>query len=643
MKKTFFLLPLVMSLAPAAWAAPTVISGTALDGSQNSQPLADATVQLVRPKDKGVNEVVAKARTNSLGKFSFPAKDYGGKDLLMAVINREGFDYISVAYDGGSTLKQVGIDVNPQKVDLLVFDTTTKPVPLDFQVHHLAIDSNPKGLHCIERIVIHNHSSQTFLGEGPRKVTIKLNVPKGAKNVKLDPKIGEGKLFQTADGWGFSKPVTPDSYGVSNALIFSYDVDWPTSGPKTVDLSHKTVYPTKFFFVARTTEDKGLKVTAPKLSADTEAPVPIDGQSQMRIVNSLGAPMMPDAEPTNALPAGAALDIKVAASLTPKVATPAAAPGTVADSGQPMLEYQAHHVAIKSTGTGLNCIERIVVLNHSDTTFTGVGKDKVTLFLDIPPGAKNLKMDPKIKGAKIVKTSDGWAISKPITPMSAGIREAVIFSYDLDWPSMLPWAKKVDLSHKTLYPTQFFFVARTEEDKGLEVTSPKLSPDSQAPVPIDGKDETRIINSIGAPMMGQTGAAPALAAGQQLDLTVSRPVSSTFWGFAGMTVALCLFLPLAMLKPRRSPEKSGSAGNFSEPPYGALVSEQTYTSGAPFSPQSGFGTDLALSSASRDLIQKIADLDDEREAGQIGEEEYQSRRSAWKKLLIESLGSQQDH
>lgn len=436
MKKTFPLLLLTLSLASVAMAAPTAIKGSAKDGTNSNKPLANATVQLVRPGDKGAKKVLATTRTDAQGRFAFPARDYSDKDLLMAVVNRGGFEYVSVAYDGGSTLKQVGITVDPQKVELLVFNTSTQPVPIDFQAHHLALKSTETGLNCVERIVVHNHSNMTFMGVGPRKLTVLLNIPKGAKNIKMDPKIADAKLVQTKDGWGISKPITPDAYGVSNALIFSYDIDWP---------------------------------------------------------------------------------------------------------------------------------------------------------------------------------------------------------------SPLPWAKSVDLGRETIYPTKFFFVARETDDKGLQVAAPKLSPDTETQLPIDGQNQTRIVNSVGAPMMPEGGAPPALPAGQKLAITISRPVNPTFWGFAAMTIALCLFLPLAMLKPRRGKQNSASGGNFAEPPYGAVVSEQTYASGALFPALNGFGTDLALSSSSRDLIQKIADLDDLREAGQIGEEEYQSRRTAWKKQLIESLGTTQGH
>ncbi|HEX8465047.1 MAG TPA: carboxypeptidase-like regulatory domain-containing protein [Abditibacterium sp.] len=441
MKKTILLLAALamgqLATSQLAFAAPTIVAGVAKNGTQGNRPFAGATVQLTRRSQKGQeNTVVATTRTDALGRFRFPAREYGANEILVASISHQGFDYGAFALDTGNQLKTVNVSVNPQKVDLLVFDGTSKQVPLSFQVHHLAIASSDGGLKVVERIVVENPSKTTFRGYGPRQISVLLDIPKIAKNVQLDPKITDAKLINTPSGWGVVKPITPDAYGARNAIIVNYDVAWPTKLPwgKTVDLSHKILYPTKFFFVARTTEDKGLQVTAPRLSADTEAP-----------------------------------------------------------------------------------------------------------------------------------------------PLS-------------------------------------------EEDT-----------------------KVRLVNSIGAPMMPAGGAPPALGANQTVEVNIAKPVNPLFWGFTAMTVALCLFLPLAMVKPRGKASVSKPKAKKAEPSYGALVSEPTSARDALFPALNGFGTDLALTSNSRELIQKIADLDDLREAGKIGETDYQTRRATWKKQLIESLGSEPHH
>jgi hypothetical protein len=427
--KSHFLLATLFLATSAAHAAPLSIAGVARDGTHKNAPLPNETVQLIRPGDNNTRAVIATTRTDTQGKFQFPAREYDPNDLLMANVPHEGYDYSVVAYDGGQKLKRVGINVNSSKVELLVFDTTNQPnaAKLDFQVHHLAVKTTPTGLHVIERIVVENPSNLTYLGFGPRHLSVLLNVPGIAKNVQLDPSI---------------------------------------------------------------------------------------------------------------------------------------------------------------------------------------------------------------LGAKMMQTKDGWGIAMPITPLAYNARNAIIFSYDMDWPSKLPWAKTLDLSREANYPTKFFFVARETSDKELKVDAPLLGPDTPQQLPVDGKTETRIVNSIGAPMAGPEGAPPAVAGGKMIDVKISRPVSNLFWGFAGLVGAMCLFLPVALLKPKRT-ERSGTQSVFSG------TSARGGENGE-FVPLNGFAVAPNLTPPSRELVQRIADLDDAFEAKQIDEATYQAQRATWKKQLIDSLASAPD-
>lgn len=305
------------------------------------------------------------------------------------------------------------------------------------------------------------------------------------------------------------------------------------------------------------------------------------------------------------------------------------------------LTLQVHHLAISSAPDGVKCIERLVILNPSRKTLMGIGPRKVSVWINLPKNAQNVQLDPKISDAKLVKTSSGWGVVRPIPPddyrpmgVQINVPNVLIINYDMKWPSVLPWAKSVDLSRDVAYPTKFFFVARTTEDKNLEVTAPTLSKDQETQLPIDGKTEVRVVNSIGMPMAES----PALAGGTTLQISAGRPVNPIFWGFAAMVVALCLFLPLAMIKPR-SKKNQGLAikrnRKTAEPDFEGSVNEQSST---PLT-LNGLGTDFALTSASRDLIVRIAELDDRREAGTIDEATYQIQRAAWKKQLIETLNS----
>lgn len=434
--KPLALLTTLLLAASTVHAAPVVIAGIARDGSHEKAPLANAPVQLLVLRDGDKRVPIDETRTDANGRFTFKARELNDKDLLFANISHGNFDYWNVAYDGGNRLKQVGINVDPGKVEMLVFDTTTQPgrAPLDFQVHHLAIKSTPTGVHVIERIVVENPSKVTYLGFGQRRISVLLNLPSGAKNINLDSKSKdkESQLVQTKDGWGIVKPIMPNAYG------------------------------------------------------------------EPRMFN------------------------------------------------------------------------------------------------------------------------------------------AIIVSYDVPWPSRLPWAKTVDLSREIAYPTRFFFVARETGDKELKVDAPALGPETKQSFQGNGgATQTRLVNMVGAPM-APAGAPDAMPVkpGQTMDVKISRPVSNLFWGFAGLVGAMCLFLPVALLKPKRA-ERS----------HGQSVSSHTSARGSEngdFVPLNGFAVAPTLTSSSRDLVQRIADLDDAFEAKQIDEATYQAQRAAWKKQLIDSLASSPD-
>ena len=429
MKPTLLFLAALCS-AQLAVAAPTPIAGVVRDGTTGNRPLPGATVQLIRPGDKGAKKILQTVRTDAAGRYVFAAQEWGSDDLLMANVPHQGYDYAAVAYDGGNKLKAVGMTVNPAQVDVSTYDTTTKNVPLQFQAHHLAIKSTETGLNVIERIVVINPTEKTFLGIGPRRISVLLNVPKGARDVALDPKITDAKLIKTTSGYGIERPITPQAYGARNAIIFSYNIDWP---------------------------------------------------------------------------------------------------------------------------------------------------------------------------------------------------------------SKLPWAKKIDLSREINYPTQFFFVARLPDDKNLEVEAPLLGKATNAKVPIDGKEETRVVNSLGPPQMpGMPGGEkndPVLSAGANMPVIIARPVNPLFWAFSAMVVGLIVFLPVAMIKPRR--DKSIEARAKSAEP--RAKQGVKLPASAPAAATTNGAADLTLTPQAQTLIAQIAQLDDEHEAGRIEDEDYQTRRAACKAQLIDKL------
>lgn len=290
------------------------------------------------------------------------------------------------------------------------------------------------------------------------------------------------------------------------------------------------------------------------------------------------------------------------------------------------LDFTVHHLAIESKQGGLKCVERIMVENPTRKTFLGVGEGQASLLINLPEGAKNVEIDPQTTNAKIEKRPDGWAITKPIPPSVYDPQVLVIINYEVDWPSTMPWERKVDLSRKLQYPTKFFFVAREESDNQLEVTSPLLSEDQHAPLNIAGHMETRIINAVGGPMSDKM----ALNPSDVLEIEVASPVNSLFWGFLGFIVLLCVAIPLALWKRGGPPETT--PGKIGEP------KEATGVNGGTFVPSSTTDTEvLTESTNSRNLIERIVLLEEEFQRGEISETEFSISRAALKSKLVDQL------
>lgn len=314
MKIRFAVFALSCWLSSVAVAAPVRVAGVVFEVT-NNHPAPNAVVELLRARD-GQSTPIAKVRADAAGRFAFAPQNVGANELLVVRTNWTGYTYVAPAYDAsGHLMKQMNTKMDPAKVRLSVYQTTTEIVPLDFMTHHLAVESKSGGIKCVERIIVENPTKKTFLGLGQRRATILLNLPSAAKNVKLDPLVTDGTIEKRPDGYAVIKPIPPTAYEQRTLVIVNYDMDWPSSMPwqRKLDFSRKIQYPTKFFFVARNADDKQLEVVAPKLSAAQEAPLMINGQMETRTVNAIGQPM--GGEPV--LKAGDDLKIEISSPVNP--------------------------------------------------------------------------------------------------------------------------------------------------------------------------------------------------------------------------------------------------------------------------------------------------------------------------------------
>jgi hypothetical protein len=236
------------------------IAGQVTNGSRNKAPAVGATIKLVRMDEQnGGATVLRTAKSDARGAFDMGRVDVPQDDLLFARVEWQGYPYISPAYDGSKQLQ--GFSIQPEKLQLAVFDTTEDDPPMAFSVHHVAVKTEGANLKCIERIVVENGSNKTYVGTGKDGITILMPLPKGAKDVKIDPRLVDAKLHNFNGVYGVSKPIMPQEAGQRNAIIVEYTMPWSREG---VNLTRKLQYPTLFFFVAREESDKALRIDAPQ-------------------------------------------------------------------------------------------------------------------------------------------------------------------------------------------------------------------------------------------------------------------------------------------------------------------------------------------------------------------------------------------
>jgi hypothetical protein len=288
------LMGLALLLSSPSWGATGRVAGRVVNKS-TGKSVPGVAISLVRPGEKS-DRLVARGKSDAQGRFSIGPFPYGETDIFMAQVKWKGFDYETVAFDGTGQLKELmKMEVNPNALEIAVYDTTRQEPPMVFTAHHIALESKERVMKCTERIVVENSSNTTYIGD-ESGATVKLDIPSTAEDVKLDDKV-QGKLLKTADGYAVAKPLWPASARRRNAIILTYTMKWPQSLPwnRKIDLSKKILYPTNFFFVNRGEADKELKVVAPKLGKDTVTEIPVEGGEMVpKIVNSIGSPMTPD-------------------------------------------------------------------------------------------------------------------------------------------------------------------------------------------------------------------------------------------------------------------------------------------------------------------------------------------------------------
>jgi hypothetical protein len=297
------------------------------------------------------------------------------------------------------------------------------------------------------------------------------------------------------------------------------------------------------------------------------------------------------------------------------------------------LTFAVHHLEVKSKPGGIKCSERIVVNNPTKKTFLGLGTNHATILLDLPDNAKNVTLDSQVTDGKIIKNPGGYSIAKAILPSVNGEDTNIIVNYEMDWPSKLPWKRSLDLTREIQYPTRFFFVQRSDTERGLQVkgfkitekTKDPLSPDQTVQLNINGEPKGRVINAIGSPKAEDY----ALVPGDELQIEVSNPVNPTFWAFFGFLLLLIVLIPLSLWRRSVAPSSNNiKADKMGEPVNAQSVNRRTLQPGVTSS-------QWLEAPAAVGLIEQIAALDEAFAAGELQEGEYRARRDVYKRALLQ--------
>jgi mono/diheme cytochrome c family protein len=250
--------------------------------------------------------------------------------------------------------------------------------------------------------------------------------------------------------------------------------------------------------------------------------------------------------------------------------------------------------------------------NDKDRTFIGT-KDEagrmVVLRFTLPQGAMNLDIDGGILGGRFIPTANGFADTLPLPP-GQGSRQ-ILFRYNLPYstPSLrLLREINYDVANVNL------LVA----DRGVEVTSPQASLQGTR-----GTQDTTYLNYVGS----------NLRAGQFLELNFARLPrggSSASTAITNSSTVLAIGLGAGTLL---------MAGLLA---YGLILRRPSSALPATGEVPVVISAGKELVAQRRRLVAAIARLDDEYEAGKIGEEAYQRRRAKLKAQLLDIARQMQD-
>ncbi len=259
------------------------------------------------------------------------------------------------------------------------------------------------------------------------------------------------------------------------------------------------------------------------------------------------------------------------------------------------LSVELAHIVVEFASDGLAVTEMLFVSNKSNGTYVGSGPEVIsgkaaTLRFSLPLGAELVNIGESLMRCCIVATDDGFVDTMPVMPG----RRAILYVYTVPYPETAP-----ELRRSFAYPANKMEIFVSDEAEGAEV------PGFSRAGTIEGQDNTYVRWTVGGLDAGQEVVVRLEGLPFQREAEAARAVAVR--KKAGWLFVTAAAIPLALIFPMRRRWRT------------RFETTETETS---------------VHESKESLLQRVADLDDAFEAGEIPEPEYQVERAILKQRLL---------
>lgn len=240
-----------------------------------------------------------------------------------------------------------------------------------------------------------------------------------------------------------------------------------------------------------------------------------------------------------------------------------------------------------------------IVSNSADRAY--IGADGTSVHLPLPPGATNVQFQDGELGGRYLPVKDGFADTNAVTPGTGTTQ--ILATYDLPYDG-----KKLDLNLPVVYPVSSINVLVPEG--GIKLSSPQLT--SAGSRPVQGGNMANFVGGnlpAGSSLVVQLSGAANLAAPGAAPASATTPTSPVLIVAAALLLVAVAIVAFVWLRQQRAAAE--------------MVGEQD--------------DDADAEARQDELLDEIATLDDDFEAGHIQEVDYRRQRAELKAELKEFM------